>query len=81
MSNRLNQEREAMLQPKRISECKAKLEQVGMKIIYEDGTRLDFIFKGHKVQFWPYSGWHSGKSIKDGRGFNNLLKQLKQVSQ
>ena len=23
-----------------------------------------------------YTGWHSGKSIKDGRGFAKLLKQL-----
>lgn len=77
MSNRLNQEREALLQPQRISQCREKLESIGIKIIYADTTRLDFFFRGSKVQFYPYSGWHSGKSIKDGRGFQNLLRQLK----
>ena len=77
MSNRLDQEREQTLQPQRIGSCKATLESLGLKIIYEDKTRLDFMFKGSKVQFWPYSGWHSGRSIKDGRGFQKLLKQLK----
>lgn len=76
MSNRLNQEREALLQPKRVSSCKAEIERLGLKILYVCDTRIDFVFKGNKVQFWPYSGWHSGKSIKDGRGFENLLRQI-----
>ena len=35
------------------------------------------MFDNEKVKFFPYSGWHTGKSIKDGRGIENLLKQLK----
>ena len=77
MSSRLNQEREKTLQPKRIAGCKDVLERHGFHMVYEDDTRLDFIFKSHKVQFYPYSGWHTGKSIKDGRGFQKLLRQLK----
>lgn len=77
MSNRLNQEREKLLQPKRIAFGKAKIQKLGLEIIGEDDTKLVFMFKGHKVQFFPYSGWHTGKSIKDGRGLRNLLKQLK----
>lgn len=76
MSNRLDQEREKLLQPIRISNAQTQLEKLGFTITFSDETRIDFIFKGHKVQFWPYSGWHSGKSIKDGRGLKNLLKQL-----
>lgn len=75
--SRLNQEREEELQPQRIASCKARLEESGFLITYEDNTKLEFIFNGYKVQFWPYSGWHSGRSIRDGRGFGNLLKQLK----
>lgn len=29
------------------------------------------------VHFYPYSGWHTGKSINDGRGWNNLYNQIK----
>lgn len=77
MSNRLDQEREARLQPERIKSCKAKLEQLGFEVEQAGETQLRFMFNGSVVSFWPYSGWHSGKDIKDGRGFLNLLKQLK----
>jgi len=25
---------------------------------------------------WPYTGWFSGKGVKDGRGIKKLLKQI-----
>ena len=47
--------------------------------VYEsgDGTTLIFEYNGNTIRYFPYSGWHSGKGIKDGRGIKNLLKQLK----
>ncbi len=39
--------------------------------------RIEFDFNGSKIKFYPYSGWATGKTIKDGRGLENLLKQLK----
>ncbi len=77
MSNRLDQEREARLQPKRVKECKVKLEQLGFEVEQAGDTQLRFMFNGSIVSFWPYSGWCSGKSVKDGRGFPKLLGQLK----
>jgi hypothetical protein len=79
MSNRLDQEREALLQPKRMKECKEKLEEMGFVVEQFGETELDFVFNGSVVKFWPYSGWHSGKSVKSGRGFPNLLRQLKKI--
>lgn len=38
---------------------------------------IEFEYKGHIVKYFPYSGWATGKTIKDGRGLDNLLKQLK----
>ena len=76
MSNRLNQEREALLQPKRIAVGKSEIEKLGLKIVYSDDVRIDFMFKESKVTFYPYSGWHTGKTIKDGRGLKHLLDQL-----
>ena len=78
MSNRLNQEREAELQPIRIASSKKKLESMGFIITQEDDTKIIFDFKGSPVTFFPYSGWHAGKTIEDGRGFDNLLSQLKE---
>jgi len=77
MSNRLNQEREEQLQPQRIKSCKEKLESLGFDVRQTDPTKLEFEYKGSKIQFYPYSGWHSGRTIKDGRGFSDLLRQLK----
>lgn len=76
MSNRLDKDREATVQPQRIAECKKKLQGMGFTITAEDNTKLEFNFKGNLVRFFPYSGWHTGKSIKDGRGFGNLMRQL-----
>jgi len=77
MSNRLDKEREAALQPERIEHAVKKITELGFEIIYRDETRIDFMFKGSKIQFYPYSGWHTGATIKDGRGINNLLSQIK----
>ena len=76
---RLDQEREEKLQPERIKSCKLKLKQLGFEVTENGETELQFMFNESMVRFWPYSGWHSGKSIKDGRGFLNLLKQLKEA--
>lgn len=77
MSNRLDKEREALLQPKRIVYAIEQIEKLGYEIIFKCDTRIDFEFKGQRVQFYPYSGWHSGASIKDGRGIKKLLNQIK----
>jgi hypothetical protein len=77
MSNRLDKEREKELQPQRLEYAKKRITELGYQITFEVDTRIDFIFKGETVKFFPYSGWHTGKSIVDGRGINNLLKQIK----
>lgn len=76
MSNRLNKERETDLQPKRMKSCKEKLESLGYEVKTLDDNRLEFQHNDNTIKLWPYSGWHSGKGIKDGRGFENLIKQL-----
>lgn len=74
--SRLDKEREERLQPKRMATAKQIIIGMGYEITYEDKTRLEFIHKGDVVKYFPYSGWASGKSIKDGRGLDNLLNQL-----
>ena len=73
---RQDKEREAELQPKRIETAKTELAKLNIEIIFEDETTLQFMFNGAKITFYPYSGWFSGKWLKDGRGLKNLLKQI-----
>lgn len=74
---RLDIERQNELEPKRIDYAVQQLESLGIEILSRDERKITFLFKGEKCVLFPYSGWHTGKSIKDGRGINNLLKQLK----
>ena len=73
---RLNIERQQELEPERMSFAIQEIEKLGYNVTKYSDSRLEFIFKNHIVIFYPYSGWHTGKSIQDGRGLNNLLKQL-----
>ena len=75
MSNRLNQEREAKLQPKRIQHAINELTKLGIPN-ESDTTKITFTWKGEVVRYFPYSGWHTGKSIVDGRGWEKLKNQL-----
>lgn len=78
MSNRLDQEREARLQPVRMESCKQKLESLGFEVEVRGSNQLEFVYNGNVIRFWPYSGWHTGRGIQDGRGFKRLLKQIEE---
>lgn len=73
---RLNQEREKRLQPLRMDHAKKKLEAIGYEVKECGDCEIQFIYNGSIVKFYPYSGWATGATIKDGRGLKNLLKQL-----
>ncbi len=75
--SRLNKERQSQLEPERMANAKKQIEDLGFEIIVEKQTSLTFMYNNEYVTIFPYSGWHTGKSIKDGRGLDNLLKQLK----
>lgn len=76
MSKRLDQEREIELTPQRIRYAYDALFSL-VRITLVDEVKIRFIHENEECTLYPYSGWHTGKSIKDGRGLNNLLKQLK----
>jgi hypothetical protein len=75
VSNRLDQDREKRLQPKRIDYAAHELQRMGYEVEYDE-TKITFVHNGSKVTYFPYSGWHTGKSIEDGRGWDHLFKQL-----
>lgn len=55
----------------------SEIMKLGYIVTHQDETKLQFEFKGENVTMFPYTGWHTGKSITDGRGIKNLLKQIK----
>jgi hypothetical protein len=77
MSGRLDQEREQRLQPRRMATTQASLESMGYEVEQSGPALLTFQHNGATVWFWPYSGWFSGKTVRDGRGFENLARQLR----
>lgn len=76
MAKRPNKHRKAELQPPRMKYALEQLEKAGADIMDVTDTTIHFVHKGCDCKLFPYTGWHTGKSIKDGRGINNLLKQL-----
>lgn len=74
---RLNIDRQKELEPQRIAYAKEQITKLGYDIEIETSTYLQFTFKGKPVKLYPYSGWHTGATIQDGRGIEKLLKQIK----
>lgn len=72
-----NGSKRSVLQPERMQIALFELGFLGIDPIEQDSTTITFEWKGHPVKFYPYTGWHTGKTIKDGRGLQNLLNQLK----
>ena len=71
-------ERRLKKEPYRVKYAIDKLRKLGYDAHYrEDQKCLEFIHRGGIVRFYPYTGWHTGKAIREGRGINKLLKQLK----
>lgn len=64
------------IQEDRMQYALLQLEIIGIPIESRNDTTIIFKHKGETVMFFPFTGWHSGKSIKDGRGISKLLKQL-----
>ncbi len=53
------------------------LDKAGIELTYESDSEINFIHNGHTVKFFPLTGWFTGKSVKDGRGLKNLLKEIR----
>jgi len=74
---RLDIERQKQLQSKRMEYAIQKIQQLGFEVNRVSDSEINFKHKGHTIRFFPYSGWASGATIKDGRGLSKLLTQLK----
>lgn len=70
-------ERQEALQPGRIEYARTKLKALGYDVEQTSTAALRIIHQGSPVIIYPYTGWFTGKTVRDGRGIHNLLKQLK----
>jgi hypothetical protein len=75
-SERLDAERQAQLEPERMKAALKALSDLGFRPEVVNNTEVNFSYKDAIIKYYPYSGWASGKTIKDGRGLKNLLEQL-----
>ncbi len=64
------------IQKSRLEFAEMMILDLGFDIVSANKTELRFEFNGSTIYFFPFTGWHSGKTIQDGRGLNNLLKQI-----
>lgn len=74
---RLNIDRQLELEPKRMEYAKRVISDLGYNVSEFNGNELRFLHNGKTVKFFPYSGWATGATIKDGRGLRKLINQLK----
>lgn len=62
---RLDTERQNELGPKRMEYAEEQLKKLGFSYLVHDGNKITFFFKDEKIQLFPFTGWHTGKSIVD----------------
>ena len=70
-------ERQQELEPGRVEYARRQIENLGYTVTQMSPTTLQFTFMGSIVRVFPYSGWFTGKTVKDGRGIHKLLNQIK----
>lgn len=73
---RLDIEKQKELEPKRMEYARNQITALGYPVTEVNATTLQFIFRGSPVTLYPYSGWFTGRTVTDGRGIKNLLKQI-----
>lgn len=67
---RLNTERQNKLEPIRMRTAINEIQRLGLTTLNCTDKMIEFEYKGHSIKYFPYSGWATGKTIKDGRGAN-----------
>ena len=77
---RLNIERQIELEPLRMKYAKEQISALGYEVSEHNWNELRFSHKGKIVKFFPYSGWATGATIKDGRVLRKLLNQINHQS-
>jgi hypothetical protein len=60
----------------RLYYAKKRLKDLNIEIVFESDNRIDFMHNGKTCSIYPYTGFFTGPTIKDGRGVEKLIEQL-----
>lgn len=73
----IRKERRDQKEGSRVDFAVSQLERLGYQVERVSNAILKFVFRGETVTLFPYTGWFTGKTVKDGRGIKRLLKQIR----
>lgn len=59
------------------AEIEQELIEMGYDVCEANYKRVVFWYKDNLITFWIKKQWASGKGVQDGRGIENLFKQIK----
>lgn len=74
--NEVRKRNREIRQKPRVDYAIRKIRECGYDVEKVSDSTIRFQYNGSPVTVFPYTGWFTGKSVKDGRGINNLLKQI-----
>ena len=63
------------LTPSRLNYAMGKLMEAGHTVKLDPSDK-NVLIVNESIKLYPYKGWFTGKGITDGRGIDNLIKQL-----
>ena len=64
-------------EPERIEFAIRQIQRLGYEVERASDKAISFEFNGARVTMYPFTGWFTGKTVKDGRGIRKLLSQIK----
>ena len=53
-----------------------ELSELGIDVHHSDKSSIKFMYQGAEVTYFAKKQWATGATIQDGRGWDNLIKQL-----
>lgn len=55
--------------------AKKRFYQAGIPVVDETSLSIIVRCNCNRVEYFPYTGWFSGKGVHDGRGIEKLIAQ------
>lgn len=66
--------------PKTPNEVENAILDMGYDVLTVEKGSVSFLYKGNTIIYYLKKQWASGKGINDGRGWDNLVKQIKPLT-
>lgn len=66
----------AKIQQDRLEYAEMRILELGYDIFFKNDSQFHFEYMGNTIRVFPYTGWFTGVGVTDGRGLENLLKQI-----